>query len=242
MVFECEFRPGYLANANNVQQAIGDALMDIKTNLAPEAVLPQGLVIRRIRKNEAIALGKGGIRGEWNQITKQLLLVEGEWCVSTLVHETLHAVSSIQTLDEALQLRPLFEGLTECLTGYVLYKKYPYAYSNCWKTDERVTWCRISDLYRPNCKRWGAFFHFMPVETISPIYFDSPPNWTNMCSNFAAAVKAAGYIKFQDVLGNVLTSHVSDLTFWAECRRVFGKKFTVISGTPAALDFSNVKH
>jgi len=175
MAFNCQFRSTYLSSVT-VQQAIDNALVDVRTHLYQPAALPSRRYIRQISKSEAIALGKGHLRGEWSPATKELNVIDGEWCVSTSVHETLHAVSSIQALDEALQLKPLFEGLTECLTGYVLYKKYPYAYSNCWNTDEHITCCRISDLYRPNCRGWGAFFHFVPIKSVYPIYFETHPD------------------------------------------------------------------
>jgi hypothetical protein len=240
MAFNCQFRPTFLSSIT-IQQAIDGALKDIQTYLYKDAALPEKWVVRRISKGEAIAFRKGSLRGEWTPATKELLLVEGEWCVSTVVHETLHGVSSIQALNEALQLKPLFEGLTECLTGYVLYKKYSYTYSNCWNTDEHLTWCRIPDLYRPNTRSWGAFFHFVPIRCIFPIYFESHSNWKTMCSGFADAIRTAGYPKFRDVLERVLSSQITDRMFWAECKQIFGKKFAVISGTPFSLDFSSVK-
>lgn len=244
MQLECELRQQYMDTiaSSSIDHGVNEALNAIQTLIYSSATLPQHSTIRRISRELAIAESKASLRGNWDQNTQVMTLVDGLWCVSTVVHETLHAVSSIQALEEAIQLMPLFEGLTECLTGYILYKKYQYAFSNCWNTDNLEVWCRIPILYEPNCKRWGAFFHLVPLKTILPLYFEAQPDWTTMCSKFVESVRQSGYNMFRDVLSDVLTSvaPVTDYNFWAECRRSFGKKFGIISGTPLALDFSTM--
>lgn len=241
MTFECSFRHDYLKSTNSasIENSAHKALDEIRIHLYSEAKLPQQPSFRRISREQAILESREPYRGRWDAIRKQMTFVEGLWCVSTVIHETLHAVCGIQTLDEAHALKPLFEGLTECLTGYILFKEYDHVYSNCWKTDE-ASWCKISDLYRPNCRRWGAFFHFVPFDTVLPLYFEPMSGWSERCTKFVEAVRQNGYNSFRDVLNDVLTAStpVTDFTFWTECRRVLGKRFMIISGTPAALDFA----
>jgi hypothetical protein len=243
MAFNCTFRHDYvkIADEVSIRKLIHEALNGIHIHLYSEAKLPEQSVFRRISRELAIAESRGSYRGLWNQNRKQMTFVDELWCVSTVVHETLHAASSIQALEEAIALKPLFEGITECLTGYILSKEYDYVYANCWKNDQ-ASLCRISDLYRPNCSRWGAFFHFVPIKTALPLYFEPTPNWSERCMRFAEAVRRSGYNAFRDVLKDALSSlnPTTDFMFWAECRRTFGKRFVVLSGTPTGLDFSTI--
>jgi len=177
----------------------------------------------------------GQSKGQYRSGTNEMVLVKDLWCVKTVIHETLHAVSSTQQLEEAIQLKPLFEGLTECLAGYLLYKKYPPSF-NCWK-DNPDSWCRMS--YAPFCRLWGSFFRFVPIKTVIPLYFEFPPDWRRACQRFVDAVRQSGYRDFPDVLGEALSSTPS--MYWifrSKCRGVFGKRFTIFCGTSIAIDFS----
>lgn len=242
-VATCGFGEEYLRlNSGSISNTVAEALNLIKTHIYPNASFLQGSPsVAEVSRQFAIVhpqMGPG-CRGVYISRTNQIMLTQGLWCVKTPIHETLHSVSSIQRLEEALQLKPLFEGLTECLAGLLLYKKYPEVYSNCWKTNEQRP-CHMT--YEPTCRLWGAFFHFVPVKTIVPLYLQCPPDWKRMCRLFVELVKEAGYPNFNDVLGDVLSnSAITQEDFRNECRTVFGREFTLFSRSPVAFDFSAVK-
>jgi len=240
----CKFGEEYLkkARARPLGTPVLEALQIIKKHLYPKAQLPQEpLVVREISQEEAISdshIGPG--RGGVCLLSGEIVLVKGLWCLKVPIHETLHKISSVRNLEEALILRPLFEGLAECLTGYLLHRSYEHVYSKCWRPDSKEFLCHKS--YEANCRLWGAFFHFVPIESIIPLYFEFPADWKRMCETFADRVNQNGYKAFRDVLGGILSSSppVTDQTFRNECEDVFGKRFTVYCRTPLALDFSNV--
>jgi hypothetical protein len=243
-VATCQFGDNYLriVKSGSLSTCIDDALRIIKNNLDSQSDFMKGRPgVTEISQQSAItnpSVGPGR-RGTYIPGTNQIIFVRGLWCVSTTLHETLHSVSSIQELQEAIQLMPLFEGLTECLTGYLLYKAYPQVYSDCWRTD-KPTACHMS--YEAMCRLWGALFHFVPIKVIVPLYLERPPGWSRMCQRFVQSIRESGYMHFGDVLSNVLPGgNVTHETFRNECQRVFGKKFTVFTRTPVALDFSSVR-
>jgi hypothetical protein len=242
MPSECPFKQKYLEGvaSTSIDAAVREALACIQTHLYPGAVLPPSAKFRSITALQAIIESKQSNRGVWDPAKIEMTLIEGLWCVKVVLHETLHSVSSFQSLKEALQLQPLFEGLTECLAGYLLYKGFQYSYSNCWKPDDPLIPCQLT--YERNCRHWSAFFHFVPIKTIVPLYFERLPDWGTMCSRFVEYVRVSGYKTFQDVLGGVLTAArpTTELDFWIECKRSLGKKFKIMSGTRYAFDFSRV--
>jgi hypothetical protein len=239
----CQFGEEYLRRtmAQSASRSVNEALDIIRKHLYSEVRFargpPSATMISR-----AAALVHPSVRGRRSGVylpsTNEVIFVEGLSCVKTAVHETLHAVSSLCQLQEAQYLDLLFEGLNECLTGYLLYKAYQQSYSNCWKTDNPELSCRMT--YEPTCRLWGSFFRFVPIKTIIPLYLQLPPDWKRMCTRFADCVRQSGYGTFRDVLGNILdsTEFITDQTFKNECARVFGKRFRVFCGTIAALDFS----
>jgi len=186
-----------------------------------------------------------GAKGKFLGSSNEIVFVEGRRCIKTTLHETLHATSSFTQLEEAKHLEFLFEGLTECLTGYLLYRAYPYSYSNCWKAGNPQLCCSIA--YEPYCRLWGSFFHFVPIRTIIPLCFELPPDWNRMCHRFVNSVRQSGYTAFVDVLNLALSAvrqqrSLPEHVFRNECGNVFRKKFKVYCGTPVALDFSTIKH
>lgn len=237
----CQFGRNYVQNTS-ISISVADALDTIKKHLYPAADFLQGspamvqVSQRQAVLNPRIGPSKPGV---FFPDQNKLVLVQGSWCVETPIHETLHAVSSIQLLEEAFALKPLFEGLTDCLTGYLLNKAHPHTYSNCWKTEPKTA-CSIT--YLTHSKLWGAFFHFVPLKSIIPLYLETPPDWYRMCRKFAAFVKQS-HPNFRDVLSNVLRSRVpiTDMTFRNECERAFGRRFTIISRTPEALEAARYK-
>lgn len=242
---QCQYGADYIRKLidRSLSDGINEALKAIQKHLYPDAKFQNGQpIVREISEEESIAEYRRRIKGVYRSKHKDMELVRGLWCIQTVFHESLHAVSAIQQLEEAILLKPLFEGLTECLTGYLLYKEHQYSYHNCWKAENTNFKCRIPDLYVPNCKRWGSFFHFLPVQVIIPLYFEPIYDWKKMCGKFVELIHNKGYTNFNDVLGDIITNRsITDLSLWRECEKVFKKKFKVYSWTYMGLDFSNLK-
>jgi hypothetical protein len=74
-----------------------------------------------------------GCRGAYNPTDNTIWLVNDRWCRKTLIHEVLHAVSYFAhgRYTEVGRVKLLNEGITEFLTGYILYKNYEKCY-NVW--------------------------------------------------------------------------------------------------------------
>lgn len=65
---------------------------------------------------------------------------KNSWCRETLIHEILHSVSLYSRIwdrfPNIMRLRRFFrEGITECLTGYILLKRHKECYEE-WKTNK----------------------------------------------------------------------------------------------------------
>ena len=71
-----------------------------------------------------------GCRGKYDEKNNIIWLPYGRWCRKTLIHEVLHAVSYFAhgRYIEIGKVELLNEGITEFLTGYILYKNYEKCY------------------------------------------------------------------------------------------------------------------
>jgi len=123
----CQFGEAYLRRTigRSASHGVNEALDIIREHLYPEARFPRGPPAASVI-SRAAALAHpsliAGNKGVYLPRTNEIVFVDGLCCVKTVVHETLHAVSSLCQLEEAQYLHFLFEGLNECLTGYLLYK------------------------------------------------------------------------------------------------------------------------
>jgi len=75
----------------------------------------------------------GGCKGGYNPTDNTIWLIIDRWCRKTIIHEVLHAVSyfACGRCTEVGKVRLLNEGITEFLTGYILYRNYKKCY-NVW--------------------------------------------------------------------------------------------------------------
>ncbi|WP_457549684.1 hypothetical protein [Archaeoglobus sp.] len=74
-----------------------------------------------------------GCRGAYDVKKNIIWLPYGRWCRKTLIHEALHAMSHFAygRYTEVGRVKLLNEGITEFLTGYILYKNFEKCY-NVW--------------------------------------------------------------------------------------------------------------
>ena len=106
-----------------------------------------------------------GTKGTYHNESGKIFLVADKWCLSTLIHETLHSRSSFSKIPENFEF--VTEGITEFLVGRILKNKLP----NCFNE-----WCKLdacfSRGYVQYVKPWlflSLKFDFTPIKDL---YFD----------------------------------------------------------------------
>lgn len=161
-------------------------------------------------------------RGVYKPDYGRIFLRRGSWCRDTIIHETLHSVS-IFAADQNIRIanRYLFirEGLTQFLTGYVLWKKHHQCYE-AWKSKVYPQWCALA-AYEDMTRIWYTFCRFVNFEEIKKLYFGiNSSDWNNIWREFIASINNANY-KFDDPLqGRV--ARFQD-RFVDQCRKAFGR-------------------
>ena len=205
--------------------------------------IPASTRVAEITDRQAMGIFRSPMppRGLYIEDGGKLLLTRDHWCTETLVHETLHSLSSFST-DTSLRkrLKLLYEGLTEFLTGYVLWKEYPACHSDCWP-EASNSHCSMT--YVGITKLWWTVFQFIPIEFGTELYFWTPSmSLTDKIKAFQDRIKRNGYPNFREVL---LTQSSLDSTtiFRDECMRSFGKKrFNRILSSANPVDMTTLKH
>ncbi len=181
----------------------------------------------------------GELRGVTVYESGKILLNPGYWCLETLIHETLHSVSIFsQRKDLGVTYRPLIEGLTECLTGYLLFRRYQYPYENCVNSADRP--CKYTYAYETRV--WCSFCHVIGISETYPMYFwDGNTAWEKLFQGFVDRIHQLDYPTF----ANILTSH-SKLPAMTQLHQQCGINFKDAYGNAyrsleGRLDFSGVK-
>lgn len=119
------------------------------------------------------------------------------WCRKTLIHETLHSVSLYSRIYDKfpnviLKHYKLIEGITECLTGYVLLEHYQECY-NGWKKNQLYR-CSIS--YRPSVRLWCSFCQIVGIMDLAKFYLSSQIDFVNPWEELVQSVHSAGFAQF----------------------------------------------
>ena len=157
-------------------------LIDIKEVLNTEIYKPDNL---------QIVIGSGGYargryRGSYNPELGMIVLYGNNWCRKTLIHELLHAISAFTHVPglQRIAMRVIYfnEGLTELLTGYILFTKYKECY-NAW-IEDRYSVCSIS--YKEDVRVLGAAAQMLiSLSDFIKIYVYNPgANWNEQYHNF----------------------------------------------------------
>lgn len=113
-------------------------------------IFPPNLEVKEKTETELISkfplLGrlKGNIRGCYNHEENVIYLPKGSYCLKTAIHEHLRAASYFAhgRDTEIGKATLLNDGITESLTGYILYKKFPDCYDSWLEKEYDV--CSIS--------------------------------------------------------------------------------------------------
>jgi hypothetical protein len=120
------------------------------------------------------------------------------WCRNVLIHETLHSVSLYSRIwDNPLGItarhKLLIEGITECLTGYVLFKKHSDCY-DVWKLSAQGK-CAIG--YRPTTKLFCSLAQIIGIDPLANFYLSLEREFSAPWNKFLEEIHSAGFTKFK---------------------------------------------
>lgn len=192
--------------------------------------------IEKIDFDKKIETDTTGYRGCYIREEGKIFLARGNWCIETIIHETLHACSRESESDELDKYYPFFEGLTELYTGFILFKEYQLCYQNCFRTNIGRL-CQIT--YEELTKLWMAFCNFVPLNVTTALYFNNNSTWDKATKNFENTVNQLGFPNFRNPFSKGKLS--TDLKFAIQCRRAFGTEFDEICESKNRyVDYTNV--
>lgn len=144
-------------------------------------------------------LGPPAWRGAYRFPIAAILLHENgdmknSWCRTTLIHETLHSISLYSRIWDVFpnifsKHLLLVEGVTECLTGYVLFKRQQSCY-NEWKIGQMER-CSIS--YKENVRLWCSFSQIVGIAGLAEFYLSLGNNFSAPWNQFLQSVRAKGF-------------------------------------------------
>lgn len=169
----------------------------------------------------------------------KIFLVKTNWCLKTLIHETLHSTSVfINRPDLYGRYQDLVEGLTEFYTGYILFNNY----NDCYKAWKGRSYDVCSFTYEKSIQLWGAICHFIGIEQLASIYFWQGHNeWERCFQEFIEKIREAGYPNFKNIL-QMKKNLATRVYLTQECLRNFESRFEEILSSPnESLDYSSMK-
>ena len=133
------------------------------------------------------------IRGGYDKNENNIYLINGKWCLKTLIHESLHAASyfAYGRHTEIGNVELINEGITEYLTGFVLFRNYLDCYSS-WLNKEN-DFCRL--IYDYELKLIAMLAQHIGINDIIRLYIWQPEtDWRNVYVSFLSK------FGFKDVL------------------------------------------
>ncbi|MHA1595072.1 MAG: hypothetical protein ACTSXX_10080 [Candidatus Baldrarchaeia archaeon] len=158
----------FLRKIHNLNHLLNRTSSDIRETLNTRIFPPKNLKIT-LEPRKSIA------RGSYSPKRKLITLYNDDWCRKTLIHETLHAISAFSQIPKLYNIydheRDFVEGLTEFLTGYVLFKKH----KNCYEEwiEGRYPVCSIS--YENFVRLFGAVAQILtPISDLVKLYVYNP--------------------------------------------------------------------
>jgi len=133
-------------------------------------------------------------RGSYDPNQQEIRLIGPNWCLKTIIHELLHALSIFYREEDLIwssliDFRNIVEALTEFLTGYVLYRKRDEKPCYDFWLEKTYAPCKIS--YEPYVKIFAALSQVLvPLKTISRLFFcETYHDWQKMYDHFLKTYK-----------------------------------------------------
>lgn len=148
----------------------------------------------------------------------KIYLQKDEWCLCNFVHETLHSRSILSKRNGPYRnLRFVYEGITELLTGWLLQSKF----KKCFSVWSKIETCFLKS-YMRWVKLWNYFSWKVGIQGIINIYFDH-----NLADPLQSLVKLAvqkGY-SIQNIFSPYEQFANLESKFTNELSRSFGADF-----------------
>jgi len=164
-------------------------------------------------------------RGRYYPVGNKILLNHEKWCRKTLIHESLHSVSIFShPSNSAFFERTLgfAEGLTEFLTGLLLWRDHNNCYEN-WRSRRFRQICGFS--YPRDIRILFAFCGCVNLQCLIDLYFGTQTNiFPNAWTDFNEAIRNTTGNNFKDVLEEGMRIGLIR-AFEIECELQFKKKF-----------------
>jgi hypothetical protein len=158
-----------------------------------------------------------GICGSYSVENKRIILNEGQWCFSTLIHETLHSRSVFSKQIYSPNLQFVYEGITELLVGLTLKEKLPECYKQ-WQTIDNC----FHNAYDTFVKPWYFLMHKIDFSPIIQLYFNL--NDSHPLKQLGKILEKACNNGFAKLFGNYSPEKNK---FFDDFRDVLGKAFPI---------------
>jgi len=198
----------------------GEALPLIKKTFNFPAQLPPHLgIIESPREDYThFYCRRTQLRGGYDYTENSIILYHGKYCRKTVIHETLHAASyfAYGRFSELFdKLRIIIEGLTEFLTGYILYRNFKTCYREWLKCESKV--CQIS--YKDETRLFGALARYISISELAALYLWQPEvDWYQKYHDFLAKYS------IEEVLLTGKKKIPMKIRFYIALRKAFGPK------------------
>jgi hypothetical protein len=163
----------------------------------------------------------------------------GSWCRNVLTHETLHSVSLYSRIwnifpDIIAKHRALIEGITECLTGYVLFKKRPECY-DIWKLGSQEN-CRIA--YRETTRLFCSLAQIIGINPMASFYLSTETSFNSPWNRFVESIRSVGSNQFGYTLSESIAFR--EPLFREECVKSIVNFKKIYDSKARSLDFSRI--
>lgn len=183
--------------------------------------------------------------GAYHYISATILLHSNKdapfsWCRNVLLHETLHSVSLYSRIwnnpfGVIAKHRPLAEGLTECLTGYVILKRYPDCY-NVYQSNIQGT-CGIA--YRQTTKLFCSLAQVIGIAPLANFYLAQEKEFKSPWGRLLEEIHSVGFNKFSFPLDE--QKAFREAAFRDECVKSIAGFKKIYDSAVRSLDFSKVR-
>lgn len=179
-----------------------------------------------------------------NRLAAILLHENGDnknsWCRKTLIHEILHSVSLYTKIwdrfPSTMRLHRFFnEGITECLTGYILFKRHKACYEG-WHSNQ-LSRCSIS--YKQHVRLWCSFCQCVGVKDLAQFYLSTLQDPVQAWNQLAQAIHADGFTDFKYQLNPVAPFNEGELR--QICINSFPDFKEIYESLTKSLDFARIK-
>jgi hypothetical protein len=161
------------------------------------------------------------------------------WCRNTLIHETFHSISlysRIWNIFPGILSRhlSLIEGITECLTGYVLFKRHPDCYA-IWKSNARGK-CAVA--YRESTRLFCSLSQLIGIDPIANLYLSLEREFSAPWNRFIESVHSASFNSFNYALNEGVAFR--EPLFREQCVKSITGFKKIYDSESKSLDFSQI--